>query len=203
MNVAGVTRKKPKQKRSQSSIDCVLEAAAQVLESVGEAGFNTNVVADRAGVSIGTLYRYFPDKKSVLIALALREREAYREAVIAAINDEEPGIAPDRRMIRAFLRAFAGRIRARRIAVSTLLAHADHQELAADFAFADAGVVDARGRALNQIQVFVLSRAVHGAMRAAVLEGASFLLSREFEDELVRLSRSYLGYPVKGRGAAT
>lgn len=35
---------------------------------------------------------------------------------------------------------------------------------------------------------------MHGAMRAAVLEGADFLLSQEFEDELVRLSRAYLGY---------
>ena len=39
-----------------------------------------------------------------------------------------------------------------------------------------------------------MSRAVHGALRAAVMEGADFLTSREFEDELVRLGRAYLGY---------
>lgn len=202
MNAAENTRKTPRQKRSQLSIDCVLEAAAQVLESIGEAGFNTNAVADRAGVSIGTLYRYFPDKKSILIALALRERDTFKQTVIAAFQDGEPRMAPDRRMIRAFLRAFAGRARARRVAVAMLLANADHQELAADFAFPAEGVIDAHGRTLNRIQMFVLSRAVHGAMRAAVLEGADFLLSEEFENELVRLSRSYLGFPA-GRGAAS
>jgi hypothetical protein len=39
---------------------------------------------------------------------------------------------------------------------------------------------------------------VHGAMRAAVMEGADFLTSREFEDELVRLGRGYLGYATRG-----
>lgn len=196
MKIAEMTRKSPKQERSQATVNYVLEAAAQVLENVGEAGFNTNAVAHRAGVSIGTLYRYFPDKKSLLIALALREREAFRQAVNAAIQ-EKLETAPDRAMIRAFVRAFAGRTRARRIAVSTLLAGADHQHLAADFGFDTAAIQDAHGRALNRMQKFVLSRAIHGAMRAAVLEGVDFLCSAEFENELVRLSRCYLGYATK------
>lgn len=197
MHDVEVTRKVPAQKRSQSSVDCVLEAAAQVLEAAGETGFNTNAVAERAGVSIGTLYRYFPDKRSILIALALREREAHRQAMVAVIQGEDHKVARDRLMIRSFLRAFAGRARARRVAVSTLLAHSDHRELAESFALPELGLTDANGRALNMIQVFVLTRAVHGAMRAAVLEGADFLMSQEFEDELVRLSRAYLGYPLK------
>jgi hypothetical protein len=45
------TRKIPRQQRAQASMDFVLEAAAQVLEATGEAGFNTNAVAERAGVS--------------------------------------------------------------------------------------------------------------------------------------------------------
>ena len=186
-------RETPRQSRARASVDVVLEAAAQVLEATGEAGFNTNAVAERAGVSIGTLYRYFPDKQAILRALALRETEAYRGRMAAALEDGQ-GIARDRAMIRSFVQAFAGRERARRIAVSAFLADADHAELAERFAAAEAGVTDAQGRPLTRVQAFVLSRAVHGAMRAAVLEGVDFLQSREFEDELVRLGRAYLGY---------
>lgn len=185
------TRKIPRQGRALASVDVVLEAAAQVLEASGEAGFNTNAVAERAGVSIGTLYRYFPDKQAILLALALRETEAHRGRVMAALEDGQ-GVARDRAMIRAFVQAFSGRNRARRIAASALLAQADHAELAAKFAAAEEGLTDAHGRPLTRVQAFVLSRAIHGAMRAAVLEGVDFLESREFEDELVRLSRAYL-----------
>jgi len=189
-------RKIPRQRRARASVDFVLEAAAQVLEAEGEAGFNTNAVAERAGVSIGTLYRYFPDKQAILLALALRETEAHRQAITSVLEGAERGLAKDRAMIRAFLGAFAGRSRARRIAMTTLLAQADHSQLAARFAAAENGLTDAQGRPLTRIQAFVLARSVQGAMRAAVLEGADFLSSQEFEDELVRLSRAYLGYPT-------
>lgn len=191
MSLVENTRKIPRQGRAKVSVDIVLEAAAQVLEASGEAGFNTNAVAERAGVSIGTLYRYFPDKQAILRALALRETEAHRDRVMAVLEGGQ-GVARDRAMIRAFVQAFAGRRQARRIAASALLAEADHAELAAKFSAAEEGLTDANGRPLTRVQAFVLSRAIHGAMRAAVLEGADFLESREFEDELVRLGRAYL-----------
>jgi AcrR family transcriptional regulator len=185
-------RKIPRQSRARDTVDVVLEAAAQVLEASGEAGFNTNAVAERAGVSIGALYRYFPDKAAILRALALRETDAHRDAVVAVVEGGKGEVAKDRAIIRAFVGAFAGRTEARRIAVSALLAQADHAELAARFAAAETGLTDAQGRPLTRVQAFVLSRAVHGALRAAVLEGVDFLASRAFEDELVRLSRAYL-----------
>jgi AcrR family transcriptional regulator len=197
VSVVESVRKTPRQPRARASVDFVLQAAAQVLEATGEAGFNTNAVAARAGVSIGTLYRYFPDKAAILRALAMRETEAHRQAVMAILSEGSPGVAPDRAMIRAFVRAFAGRSQARRIAVSALLAHADHGELAAKFDAVERDMRDARGRPLSRVQTFVLGRAIQGAMRAAILESADFLLSQEFEDELVRLGRAYLGHPAK------
>ena len=53
-----------------------MEAAAQILEREGPDGFNTAAVAERAGVSIGTLYQYFPDKQAILVAAARREVDA-------------------------------------------------------------------------------------------------------------------------------
>jgi AcrR family transcriptional regulator len=188
------TRKNPRQARARATVDAVLEAAAQLLERDGEAGFNTNAVAERAGVSIGTLYRYFPDKRAILLALARREMAAHNALVAERAGSDvaEDGLAPDRAMIRAFLHAFGGRAQARRSAIATLLAHADPAELAAGHAPVQATLRDAQGRPLTPVQAFVVTRAVHGAMRAAVMEGADFLQSREFEDELVRLGRAYL-----------
>jgi len=71
--VQGFQRRRPRQARAQATVDSILEAAAQVLQRAGHDGFNTNAVAERAGVSIGTLYQYFPDKDAILVAVARRE----------------------------------------------------------------------------------------------------------------------------------
>lgn len=194
MQAVDQPRKIPRQPRARVSVDFILEAAAQVLEARGVTGFNTNAVAERSGVSIGTLYRYFPNKRAILKALALRETERHAAAVAEIARRGGEGVARDRAMIRAFIQAFDGRLEARRAALSALLADADHGELAARFAGFGDGLTDASGRPLTPIQVFVLGRAIQGAMRAAVLEGADFLKSQDFEDELVRLGRAYLGY---------
>ncbi len=66
-------RRRPRQARAQATFDSILEAAVQVIARDGAEGLNTNAVAERAGVSIGTLYQYFPDKDAILLAAARRE----------------------------------------------------------------------------------------------------------------------------------
>jgi AcrR family transcriptional regulator len=68
-----VQRRSPKQARSRATWDAIVEAASQILERGGPDALNTNDVAARAGVSIGTLYQYFPDKQAILLAAARRE----------------------------------------------------------------------------------------------------------------------------------
>jgi AcrR family transcriptional regulator len=65
-------RKLPKQPRSAATVDAILEAAAQVFERHGYAAGTTNRIAERAGVSIGSLYQYFPNKDAILVALVRR-----------------------------------------------------------------------------------------------------------------------------------
>ncbi|EEX13201.1 transcriptional regulator, TetR family [Citreicella sp. SE45] len=65
-------RKTPRQSRSRASYEAVLTAAAQILEREGMAGLNTNAVAGRAGVSVGTLYQYFPGKEAIAAELVRR-----------------------------------------------------------------------------------------------------------------------------------
>jgi AcrR family transcriptional regulator len=62
-------RKQPRQRRSADTVAVILEAAAHILDKQGSAKFNTNAVAERAGVSIGSLYQYFPGKQALLAAL--------------------------------------------------------------------------------------------------------------------------------------
>ena len=65
-------RKQPVQHRSKATVDVVLVAAAQVFEAHGYAAGTTNRIAERAGVSIGTLYQYFPSKEAIAVALLER-----------------------------------------------------------------------------------------------------------------------------------
>ncbi|MGW0246427.1 TetR/AcrR family transcriptional regulator [Nocardia goodfellowii] len=85
-------RRRPRQQRSRETVDIVLEAAAQVFSREG-LGATTNRIAERAGVSIGTLYQYFPDKHALLRTLAerhLREGAARMEALFADLRSSKP-----------------------------------------------------------------------------------------------------------------
>ena len=62
-------RKTPRQSRSQATCAAILEAAARILETEGGHGLTTNHIAALAGVSIGSLYQYFPGKEAVLAEL--------------------------------------------------------------------------------------------------------------------------------------
>jgi AcrR family transcriptional regulator len=75
-------RKQPQQARSQATIDSVLEAAAHILGQRGWRGLTTNAVAEAAGVSIGSLYQYFPNK----LALVEAVRQRHFDQVLAILG---------------------------------------------------------------------------------------------------------------------
>jgi AcrR family transcriptional regulator len=79
-------RRRPRQRRGVVTVDAILTAAAHVLESRGLEGTNTNRIAEAAGVSIGSLYQYFPDKQAVMAALLARERRRARDALVGALG---------------------------------------------------------------------------------------------------------------------
>jgi AcrR family transcriptional regulator len=66
-------RKSPQQARSLETVKVIVEAAARILETRGLDGFTTNAVAEQAGVSVGSLYQYFPRKEALIGALIVRE----------------------------------------------------------------------------------------------------------------------------------
>ena len=80
-------RKAPGQARSQETVCVILEASARILESDGLRGFNTNAIAAKAGVSIGSLYQYFPNKDSIVLALIASFEKAFHDTVVRAVQD--------------------------------------------------------------------------------------------------------------------
>ncbi len=194
-------RRIPRQARANQTAAAILEGAAQILEAGGLAAFTTNAVAERAGVSIGTLYQYFADKNAILLALAKREMQVALANVARALQGEvDP--APEARvraMVRVIVNAFHGRQRARKAVLQAILAQGAVTELMAPIAafIAHQGArvghdPEAFFAPLTTVQVFVLSRSLLGTIRSAVLEEQPFFRSRDFEDEVVRLVMSYL-----------
>jgi len=74
-------RRQPKQARSQRRVDRLLSAAAQSFEELGYAATTTNAIAARAGVSIGSLYQFFPNKEAILDALVERYLDELQRVV--------------------------------------------------------------------------------------------------------------------------
>ena len=77
-------RKTPRQARAEATVDAILEATIQVLLSEGAGRLTTTRVAARAGVSVGTMYQYFPHKAALLYAVLKQHLDTIAEAVEAA-----------------------------------------------------------------------------------------------------------------------
>jgi AcrR family transcriptional regulator len=79
MSAPDLTRRaRPQQARSQATLDRLLIVSADLLEEVGVNGFNTNLLAQRAGLAVRAIYRYFPNKWAILVAMAERIGELER-----------------------------------------------------------------------------------------------------------------------------
>lgn len=95
-------RRKPSQARSIKAVEAIIEASAQVLERRGYQGATTNRIAERAGVSVGTLYQYFNNKDEIFNALIERETRLFLKAIEESISGPE---VENRAAIRKLLKA--------------------------------------------------------------------------------------------------
>ena len=66
-----IQRRMPQRTGSRATVEAIFQATARILSREGRAGLNTNRIAELAGVSIGTLYGYFPDKQAILLSMAI------------------------------------------------------------------------------------------------------------------------------------
>ena len=80
-------RKRPRQARASATVDAVLGAAAEVFTTAGFAAANVNRIAARAGVSVGSLYQYYPSKEALLVALIERHTDSSLSALEQALTE--------------------------------------------------------------------------------------------------------------------
>ena len=193
-------RKQPRQRRSQATVDAILEAAARILIRHGYDGANTNRIADAAGVSVGSLYQYFPNKESLVAALAAQRAErieATLEARMAQVA-HAPLAEAVREVIRAVFDAHASEPELQRVLIEQVprvggLREVDASELHAH----DVVLTALRSRRADvaprdlELAAFVITRSVralaHGALTRADLVGNARLL-----DEATALVLGYL-----------
>ncbi|OZB16674.1 MAG: TetR family transcriptional regulator [Hyphomonas sp. 34-62-18] len=187
------TRRNPKQARAQATVDAILAATFQLLESEGEGRLTTNRIAERAGVSIGTLYQYFKDRDDILAAMGERQAEALRQKVTKIVL-----AAPEQDAIRTVIQAIMGGIEGSpetRIVLMDALFKARGESIMSEhhLAFVDAiRVRSDLNLVLGRESAFVLTHAVVCLLRAAAAEPELALDPKALEDELVLLIESYL-----------
>jgi AcrR family transcriptional regulator len=82
-------RRAPRQQRAQGTVDAIVEAASRLLVESGYGSASTNLIAHRAGVSVGSLYQYFSSKEEVFREVVRRHREEVLPVIDAALDRME------------------------------------------------------------------------------------------------------------------
>lgn len=187
-------RKTPSQGRSKATCDAIISAAAHIVEQQGEAGLTTNRVAERAGVSIGSVYQYYGNKQEILVALAERAESGMPSSGQALKTLSSDHQESQLRMgVRAYITMLPDNPKARKSALSAVLESRGSIGVAreTDKRFEAVGAYDG----LSKVDRFVVSRAITGVVQSAVQEEWVDIKSREFEDALVRVARCFLADP--------
>jgi AcrR family transcriptional regulator len=178
-------RRIPRQQRAQDSCEAILSATTLILMQEGMAALSTNRISQRAGISVGTLYQYFPNKHAVLLMLGRREVERTR-AMLAGMRAKADGEGPAIAALSHLLSGFSARRDERPVLCETLFCADLQTELAEAIGEAVTDGVD------DPAAKFVLARAVLGVLRAVVLEG-QMPETAALEHELLALARSAMG----------
>lgn len=188
-----LARRVPRQARALEKVELILEAAIRLLERDGLEALTTNALAEMAGVSIGTLYQYFPDKNAVLAALADREVAGMSERILQSIRapaSAEPG-ARVQAILHAVLSAYGGRRRAHRMVIAHAMARGGTSRLAPLYRQLIEISSDPKNapaqKPLAAADAFVLTHAIAGVVRSYVAGDGSLPPREEIEKSLARL----------------
>lgn len=194
---AETMRKAPRQARARATVEAMLDAAAHILGARGWAGITTNAVAETAGVSIGSLYQYFPNK----LALVEAVRRRHLDEVLAVLRAAADLATSRGRRIAALVDgmiAVHGRYpAAHRVLLEEVSlgkdARADDRVFEAAYQrgyeavfVANAPDAAARPRIASQVLAAAVAGTVHDAARQGTLSSPVFRL------ELIALVDSYL-----------
>ena len=194
-------RKTPVQARSTASVDAILEATIQVLLDAGKERLTTTKVASRAGVSVGTLYQYFPNKSSLLQAALRRHLEEVAEAVEQACREQQGStlVQMATALVNAFMEAKMRRAKTS-VALYSVSADVDGakivQQMAARFSKAVVEMLESSSEPLtkdSQLIASMLQSAMAGVSRGLLESAAPEKQFDAVRQELVVLACAYLG----------
>jgi AcrR family transcriptional regulator len=194
-------RRTPRQQRSVQTVEAIFEATARLIESQGLETLTTARIAEVAGYGVGTVYDYFPTKNAILVAMARQELDKTLGSVLSELRptDSEGPATATQRAMRAMIRGFGGRRRLRGVLLATMMAQGHSSELTrpvemiADFLRRQqepAYGIDLAG--MPPEQLYVLTRAVVGVIRAWAMEGGAQVSAQTLELELTELVRGYV-----------
>lgn len=198
---ATIPRKKPAQERSKATVEAILEAAARVLVEEGFERTTTNRVAEVAGVSVGSLYQYFPNKEALVATLADRHMQAMLEQLGAMAVELADASLEDavRAYVRAMLEVHAVDPALHRVLTEQLPALTGFDRLRELGAKAEAIVrsyLELHRHRLRPVDLdaatFLLVTSIEAITHAAVLDRPEALRDQKFADEVCALVLRYL-----------
>ena len=193
-------RKTPIQARATVTVEAIFEATIQVLLSHGGDRLTTSRVAQRAGVSVGTLYQYFPNKQSLLFAVF--EDHVNKVAVVVERACEQAHHKPLADMIRQVVDAYVT-VKMDRADISVALYKVAPDiggpRLVERVGFRLRKAIDAMLQTAPDVElppdkfaIEMMLAAMSGAMRSALERGASPATFRKMREHLVLLCQSYM-----------
>ena len=188
------------QARSAASVEAILVAAIQVLVAIGKERLTTTRVAERAGVSVGTLYQYFPNKSALLQAALKRHLDAVADAVEQACREQQGGTLKDMAsaLITAFLQA---KLKKAKISAALYSISSDIdgskivKQMSARTNKAIAEMLTSACEPLNkdpQLVASMLQDAMIGIARRMIESGTPEKHIEAYRQELIFLASSYL-----------
>jgi AcrR family transcriptional regulator len=190
--------RKPRQERARHKIELILEAAIRLLDKGGLAMLTTNAVADTAGVSIGTLYQYFPNKEAILEALADREMAELSARVLAVLQDQSVTSPRDRisRILHAVTSGYGERQRVQRLVMEASLARGATRVaplIERILALLTSENRPPNAASMTEAEAFVLTNAFVGIFRAMIMRPDPSVPAQEQIDEAMgRLLTSFV-----------
>ncbi|NRA24025.1 MAG: TetR/AcrR family transcriptional regulator [Oleispira sp.] len=192
-------RKSPKQSRSKVTVEAILQATTHILLAEGVQAFTTNHVAERAGVSIGSLYQYFPNKESLIAAL-IDQHVQHEVACLLGIIDSWQGVIDEtlfRKLIQTFIQLHLDEIELTKLLhqqVHSLECRAALRKATYVFEllFADMlaqKLAKPKDHPRIKIKAFIIINSIDSVVQTALVENSNLLSDAIFVDELVDLTQ--------------
>lgn len=205
-------RKRPTQARAQVTVDAILRATAHILKTKGYEGCSTNAVAKKAGVSIGSLYQYFPSKEALVVALAEEHARHGYELLLESIREAavEPKTLEEtiRHYIRAMVQMHTGDAELHRVLIEQVGSITTGRTVMRNMSNQSAALVQAwleanreHFRPLDpEVATYVLVTCVESVTHLRLLDRPEQLDADALVDELCELVVRYLDVkPAKPR----